>query len=206
MVATTDPEPDDWQLVGLAQAGDEPAYAALIERHQGAINGFIFRSVCDIETSCELTQEVFIRAWFALERTRPQARFTTWLFQIAVNLCRDHAKSKNSRQARLTDSVVSIDKHGDEHTRELPSPMATPDRQAQWGETMDVLESEIARLPTNLRETFLLGVIEDHSHKEIAAMLKISAKAVETRIRRARQRLAERLQSLGVEVGQRSSG
>ncbi|MGC1480692.1 MAG: RNA polymerase sigma factor [Chthoniobacterales bacterium] len=198
MATTSDSaEPDDWRLAGLARNGDEDAYAALIERHHRAIHAFIYRHVGDAETVRELTQEVFVRAWFALDRARPRARFTTWLFQIAINLCRDHAKSKAARQARITDSTVHRTREGGEEEREFPASAASPDRAVQSSEALDFLESEIALLSVDLREAFLLGAVDGWPHKEIGAALGISPKAVETRIRRARQTLSERLTKLG---------
>ena len=199
MAPTSDSaEPDNWHLASQARGGDEDAYARLIERHQGAIHAFIYRHVADIETARDLTQEVFVRAWFALDRVRPRAKFTTWLFQIAINLCRDHAKSKATRQAHRTDPMIQTAAEGDERDRELPDWSAVPDRAAQASETVAALESEIARLSLELREAFLLGAVEGWPHKEISAVLGISAKAVETRIHRARQTLQKRLASRGI--------
>lgn len=198
MAGTIDPEgPDDWRLATLAQGGDEDAYAVLVERHQHSIHAFVFRHISDQEVAADLTQEVFIRAWFALERVLPKAKFTTWLFQIAINLCRDHAKSKAARRDRVTDSMIRLDGEGVESAREFPDPSARPDQQAEWSETMDALDSEIAHLPIELREAFLLGAVQKLPQKEVAIMLGLSPKAVEVRIYRARQRLTERLVARG---------
>lgn len=182
---------DDWELARHASCGDEVAYARLISRHQGPIHSFIFRSVGDEETARDLAQEVFVKAWFALARARENARFTTWLFQIAVNLCRDHVKSKTSRQSRLTRSFI-----WDE--REFPHPDPAPDRQAELSENLRALESEIRNLPGDLRAALLLGVVEGLPYKEAAKILGVSAKAVEVRIYRARRILTERLTAQGI--------
>ena len=134
MAPTSDSaEPDDWRLVCLARNGDEDAYATLIGRHQRPIHAFIHRHIGDAETARELTQEVFVRAWFALDRARPRAKFTTWLFQIAINLCRDQVKSRAARQARMTDSTVYETDAGDRDERELPDSGASPDSRGSIG-------------------------------------------------------------------------
>jgi RNA polymerase sigma-70 factor (ECF subfamily) len=191
-------EPTDWELAHRAKSGDEAAYAALITRHQTSIHSFIFRSVSDDETAKDLTQEVFVKAWFALSRVREQARFTTWLFQIAVNLCRDHAKSKAARQSRLTHSFVrdKDDKTSDE--REFPHPAPSPDHHAELSENLRALDAEMGRLPDDLRSALLLGIIEGLSHKAVARILGVSTKAVEVRIYRARRILTERLSAQGI--------
>jgi RNA polymerase sigma factor (sigma-70 family) len=194
-------EPTDWELAHRAKSGDEAAYAMLISRHQAAIHNFIFRSAGDVETARELTQEVFVKAWFALRRVREQARFTTWLFQIAVNLCRDHAKSRSSRNARRTESISRDDRDNRSEDREFASTSATPDREALQREFLAALEAEIQALPAELRSAFILGVVEHRSHKEVATILRLTAKAVEVRIYRARRLLGERLKRLGIEHG-----
>lgn len=198
MVPTTDPaDPDDWHLVTLARNGDEKAFAVLVERYQHPVYAFIFRYVSNEESARDLAQEVFVRAWFALDRVRPKARFTTWLFKIAINLCRDHVRSRAVRQARMTDSLVKITEEG---TREstLPDPGASPDQDVHSAEIMAAVDREVALLPEKLREAFILGLVEGYPHKEIAAMLGVSAKTVETRIYRARGILAQRLAQTGL--------
>lgn len=188
----------DWDLARLAAGGDEQAYAVLIGRHQNPIHAFIFRSVGDEETAKDLTQEVFLKAWFALNRVRERARFTTWLSQIAVNLCRDHAKSKTARNAHVTYSLTRDRDDADGEERDFPHPDVSPDRQAQFHETMESLNRAIHCLPVDLREAFLLGAVDHLPHKEVSTILGISSKAVEVRIYRARRILVERLAREGI--------
>ena len=194
-------DPDDWVFARRAAQGDEHAYSALIERYQGPVHGFVFRSVGEQETAKDLTQEVFVKAWFALGRVKERARFSTWLFQIAANLCRDHAKSKVTRNARMTNPILREREDGYTEERDFPHPGLAPDNQAQMNETMASLHREIAALPVELREAFILGVIDQLPHKEIATILGISPKAVEVRVYRARKTLAERLASEGYVAG-----
>ncbi len=188
---------DDWALARRAAGGDETAYAVLIERHQGPIHGYIFRSVGDVETARELTQEVFVKAWFALGRVQERARFSTWLFQIAANLCRDHAKSKATRNARMTNPMVRERDDGSTEERDFPHPGMSPSEQALMNETMKALDRAIVALPVELREVFILGAIDQLPHKEISSILGISPKAVEVRIYRARKILSEQLAGEG---------
>lgn len=189
---------DDWALARRAAGGDEAAYAALIERHQGPIHGFIFRSAGDVETARDLTQEVFVKAWFALGRIQERARFSTWLFQIAANLCRDHAKSKATRNARMTIPMAREKDDGGTGEREFPHPGLSPDSQAGMNETMSALQSAVTALPVELREAFILGAIDQLPHKEISSILGISPKAAEVRIYRARKILTEELARQGI--------
>lgn len=189
---------EDWALVRRAAGGDESAYAVLIERHQGPIHGFVFRSVGDVETTKDLTQEVFVKAWFALGRVQERARFSTWLFQIAANLCRDHAKSKANRNARMTNAMAREKDDGSTAEMDFAHPGLAPDSQAQMNEIMGALHRAIAALPDELREVFILGAVDQLPHKEISSILNISPKAVEVRIYRARKILSEQLASAGI--------
>ncbi|MEI6493299.1 MAG: RNA polymerase sigma factor [Verrucomicrobiota bacterium] len=192
---------EDWDLARRAAGGDEAAYAVLIGRYQGPVHGFVFRSVADVETAKDLTQEVFVKAWFALGRVQERARFSTWLFQIAANLCRDHAKSKAARNSRMTNSMVRERDDGSTEERDFVHPGLPPDEQAQTNETIVALHRAIAALPVDLREAFILGAIDQLPHKESSSILGISPKAVEVRIYRARKALAERLSSEGFDAG-----
>ena len=141
---------------------------------------------------------MFVKAWFALGRVQERARFSTWLFQIAANLCRDHAKSKATRNARMTNSLAREKQDGVTEERDFPHPGLSPDSQAQMNEMMGALHRAIAALPVELREVFILGAIDQLPHKEISSILGISPKAAEVRIYRARKILAEQLAGEGI--------
>jgi len=198
-------DPPDWELAERAKSGDESAYELLILRYQAPIHSFIFRSVSDDETARDLSQEVFVKAWFALDRVKAKARFSTWLFQIAVNLCRDHAKSKATRNARKTDSIFRQPSDDYPEEREFASAQPSPAEHAESKEAIAALESEIQALPEELRLPFVLGAVEHQPYKEVAAILGLSDKAVEVRIYRARQQLCERLTRLGFGFGKNAS-
>lgn len=189
---------NDWELAKRAATGDEDAYASLISRYQSPIHSFIFRSVGNTETARDLTQEVFIKAWFGLARIQKKnARFSSWLFQIAINLCRDYSKSKATRQSYQTSSLSSSSSET-KNDWDLPHPAPPPDRQSELSEDAATLNKAIQNLPTDLRSAFILGIIENLPYKEVADILRISPKAVETRIYRARKSLVQQLTVLGV--------
>lgn len=182
-MAENDP---DLQLVLSLQNGDDSALDQLIERHQEPIFGFIYRHVLNEADARELTQEVFVRAYFGIGKFRPQAKFTTWLYQIALNLCRDHARSRGARQAARTNSLSEDQPH-----REFASDDRTPSEQAAIDEKMEALQRGLAELPHKLRTALVMTVFEQRSHKECAELLKTTAKSIEKRVYRARHILAE---------------
>lgn len=181
MMAPGDP---DLELVRSAQGGDERAFDALMTRHRQTIFALARRSVGDEAAAHDVTQEVFVRAWFALPRFKPDAKFSTWLHRIAINLCRDLARSAERHRAAVT---TSLDGDGREHASLLPSPAD----EAQDRECAGLLEQGIAALPVKLREAFVLAVMEQHPHEHCAQILDTTAKAVENRVRRARRLLEQ---------------
>ncbi len=189
---------EDWDLVERARHGEEAAYGDLIARYQNPIYSFIFRSVGQEGTARDLAQETFVRAWFALPKLKPGGKFSTWLFQVALNLCRDHLKSKVARQGQITETLAG---ERPDNERELADSGLAPDECAERAEAVAELEAEIRDLPNALREPFVLGAVEGYSHEEIGKTLDISPKSVETRIYRARKFLMERVAKIRGEKG-----
>lgn len=191
-------EPDpDLDLVVALQGGDDTALDELIERHQEPIFGFIYRHVFNEADARELTQEVFVRAYFGVAKFRPDAKFATWLYRIALNLCRDHARSRRTRQAAVTDSLSIESPQGLVAEREIVSDGRTPSEQALIDEKMVALRRGLASLPHKLRTALIMTAVEQRSHKECAEVLNTTAKSVEKRIYRARRILSEWMTGAG---------
>lgn len=185
----TSPNDPDLALVRALQSGNEGALNELIRKYEGQLFRLILRFSGDAETARDLLQETFVRVYFQIHRFKPRARFVSWLYAIATNLCRDHARSKRYRQSHLTDSLDARDAPHDLAARE-PDPAAF----AESREGLAALENAIAQLPHDLRVALLLFSIEGHSQIECAELLGISPKAVETRVYRARRILENALQ------------
>jgi len=188
----------DLALVQAVQQGDEPAFSKLMERHQEAVHRFIYRYVHNESDAEELAQETFVRALLKIGTFHPRARFATWLFQIAVNLCRDHARSRAWRNALRTFSISaprsSVESNRGATDTDLRSPGASPDENAIQREELEALGSAVQSLPHNLRAALVLTAIEGHSQAEVAEMMGTTAKGVETRVSRARSLLAKQLE------------
>ena len=192
-MAETDP---DLELVTALQAGEDSALDELIERYRQPIFGFIYRHVLNEADARELTQEVFVRLYFGIAKFRPKAKFTTWLYRIALNLCCDHARSKRTRQAAITESLSA--EAGERFPRhDIASGSPTPAGEALINEKLEALERGIASLPQDLRMPLIMTALEQRSHRESAEVLKITPKAVEMRVYRARRQLCEWMAKAG---------
>ena len=177
----------DGELATLAVAGGDVAFSELLRRHRSHVYRLIAGNVADADEALDLTQETFVSAHRALRRSDPVRPMRAWLAAIAINKCRDWGRRRAVRRfltfARPIDEVAeAVPAGGPAHD------VAVADRQE-----LERLRREIAELPASLREPLVLHTLEGMSQAETATVLSITEKAVETRLRRARIKLAERL-------------
>jgi RNA polymerase sigma-70 factor (ECF subfamily) len=184
MPPTTD---DDAVLMQRLAAGEDLALNELMSRWRERVAAFLLRMVGSHATALDLTQETFVRLYTSRHRYLPTAAFSTYLFHIAANLARSHARWKGRHP------TVPLEDEQGRIVHEPLDPQLPPDEAAALHEKTAMVNVAIAALPTDLREALLLFTVEDMSHAEIAATLGCTAKAVEVRIYRARQALKESL-------------
>ena len=177
----------DASLAVAARQGDQAAFAALMRRHKGWLYQFIRRYVADRDDAYDVLQESFVSAWGALSRFDPERPFEAWLRRIALNKCRDRARRNAVRRAALR--VFGFGESGT--TAEITAPLA--DAPATVDNALRRLELAIGKLPRQLKEPLVLTMLEGLSHKDAGALLGINAKAVETRVYRAKRQLAAML-------------
>lgn len=170
--------------VTAAAAGNDDAFVRLVERHQEKVFRFCCQWLPNAEDAREATQDTFVRAYLAMERYRKQGRFSTWLFQIALNQCRDRLKSKAGSQSRRTDSLAREGKGDD-----LICPAPAPDEAVALSGDQERLGEAIEKLPMKLRAVVIICGIEGMSQETCAEILNISVRAVEGRFYRARRQL-----------------
>ncbi len=177
----------DGDLAGRSVAGDDGAFAEIMRRHRQRIYRLIRASVADADEALDLVQETFISAHAALRRFDRDRPMAAWLARIAINKCRDWGRRRAVR--RLFGLYTPVEDIADLHADDRPLQDAEVASQAE----LTRLSRAIAELPASQREPLVLCSIDGLSQAEAASILSISEKAVETRIRRARIRLAELL-------------
>jgi RNA polymerase sigma factor CnrH len=178
-----DAEASDADLARRAAAGEEVAFTALMRRHKDRLYRLIRRHVGDADDAYDLLQESFVSAWGALARFDAERPFYVWLARIALNKCRDRGRRLFVR--RLLRGAAALDQ-----AHQVPDPVPTAETTAADREALARLDKAIARLPAGLKEPLILTVFDGLSQAEAADMLGVSVKSIETRIYRARQRLA----------------
>jgi RNA polymerase sigma-70 factor (ECF subfamily) len=190
------PEDPDLPAVQALQAGNDQALTPLMDRHQDGLFRFIYRQTSNEADALDLTMESFVRAYFNIGKFRPTARFKTWLYRIALNLCRDHLRSRAYRYSLQTDS---FDASGEESGGAFAVWFTddTPARRTGCNEELVALTNAINELPTDLKNAFVLRTLEDRPEAEAAELLGLSRKAVGARVNRARRLLLSKMSEMG---------
>ena len=183
---------EDRATVAAIRRGSTEAYREIVERHGDLVYSVLRRLVGDPDLADELAQETFVRAYESLDGFRGEARFRTWLVQIAVNLVRDRRRTQ-----RRSPVVVSLEQIR-ERSRSAVEPRddrATdePIRRISLREKTARLERELQRLPHEYREALLLKHVEGLPYDEIARITGDSIGCLKVRVHRARARLRQAL-------------
>ena len=196
-MASAADDPDLEHVLAL-QSGDEGALSELMRRHEEALFRFLYRYVLNAADAADLAQETFVRAYFKIHQFQPGAKFSVWLYRIALNLARDHARSRTTRQAGLTFELPGEGRQTPQKTDSVLADTVTPDPSGalENKEEMRALEAAIDTLPADLKQAFILTALEGRSQKDCGEILGTSPKAVETRVYRARKLLAGKLRHL----------
>jgi RNA polymerase sigma-70 factor (ECF subfamily) len=184
MSAAPDVSADDAALVEAAIAGDSAAFDALVTRHRRSVYQVCYRFVNHHEDAADLTQDTFVRAWKALGSFRGQARFSTWIYRIAVNVCLNRVSLKTQK----TD-VVDFDLVADQRT---PAPGAAIDA----AERQAMVRAAVRSLPPRQRAALILRTYHELSHQEVADIVGTSVGAVKANVFHALANLKKRLEPL----------
>jgi RNA polymerase sigma-70 factor (ECF subfamily) len=183
------------------KSGDARAFSTLMGRHRLAVYNFILRYTGQKQRAEDLLQETWLKVVRGSGDYQPKAKFTTWVYTIARNLCVDSARKESYRQ---TDS---LDGPAQAHDAEGPSlgegvadaGAANPDRGAYNASLRPRLELALSSLPEEQREVFLLREYSGVSFKEIAEVTGVNENTVKSRMRYALEGLKKQLMAMGVD-------
>ena len=168
-------------------AGHEAALNDLMERHGERLFHYLIRSLQNEDEAADLAQETFVRVYQNCAKFDKQQKFSTWLYAIASNLVRDRYRWRKRHPQVSLDAENEAT--GNDFRESLPDQKPSPSETIQVEERAEVVRRAIAALPDELRIPLILAEYEDRSQAEIGEILGCTAKAVETRIYRARHQL-----------------
>jgi RNA polymerase sigma-70 factor (ECF subfamily) len=182
----------DEDLVEAFQGGDTAVFDILVQRWDRKIQGAIYRFVGASEDARDLCQEAFLRAYRGLRTFKKDARFSSWLYQIALNVCRDRLRR---RRGRTVVSLDELDENGQE-AAVLPGP--SPLELAEARDISDRVARAVASLADEQREVIVLKEYEGLTFAEIAEVLGVPLSTVKTRLYRGLVQLRQRLEHEGI--------
>ena len=184
------------------KAGDARAFETLVRKHRTPVFNFILRFTGHRARAEDVLQETWLKVVRSAREYEAKAKFTTWLFTIARNLCVDSARKESYRQASSLEAPMGNGAGGEEGRtlgEALPDGGATPERGAYNARLRPLIERALAGLPEEQREVFVLREYSGIAFKEIAEVTGVSENTVKSRMRYALEGLRRRLAELGVD-------
>jgi len=182
----------DAVLMLRVKRGDRAAFAELVDKYKQPVMNFIFRSLRDEAEAEDLAQNVFLQVYKSRSRYKQTAKFSTWLFTIARNLCLNELRRRSRHPAESLEETHSENEDQPLRQFEDKSHVAAPDKLLH-GELAQKIEEALGELPENQRSAILLCRQEDLSYEQIAKILRCSLSATKSLIHRGRETLKEKL-------------
>jgi len=184
----------DEALMIRYQRGDGSAFAQLVRRHQTALYNFAFRQLGTTQLAEDVVQDAFVRVVQNAADFKHEARFTTWLYTIARNLCIDQMRKRALRRHPSLDEPRTADE-GDGPTlgEQTADGTVNVERDAGGSEIKQRIAKAVEALPDDQREVFLMRELGNLPFKEIAEITGVPENTVKSRMRYALERLQEAL-------------
>jgi RNA polymerase sigma-70 factor (ECF subfamily) len=184
--------PTDEELVAAFQAGDATAFDQLVRRWDRRIHGAIYRVVGADEDARDLCQEAFLKAYRGLGTFKREARFSSWLYQIALNVCRDRMRRRRGRTAVSLEEIEGSAEGG------LRAPDPGPLEIALSRDLRRAVARAMEELTPEEREVIVLKEYQGLTFPEIAETLSVPLSTVKTRLYRGLGQLRHRLERQGI--------
>ncbi len=175
---------DDFSLIKQFIDGDESVFSELLKRHKEKVRNIIYITLSNTDGVDDIAQEVFITVYRHLKSFRFESQFTTWLYRITINKCKDHLRKKNIRS-------IFLPLKDDEPVFESIN---------EDTDIKHIVLNAIATLPDKLRIPLVLKDLEGFSYQEIADTMECEIGTVKSRIFRAREALKKILKPLEKEL------
>lgn len=177
---------DDFSLIKRFIDGDETIFSELVKRHKEKVRNIIYLTLSNTDSVDDIAQEVFITVYRHLNNFRFESQFTTWLYRITINKCKDHLRKKSIRKIFLP------------LTAEESEPVFESINEDT--DIKHIVRNAIATLPDKLRIPLVLKDLEGFSYQEIADTMDCEIGTVKSRIFRAREALKNILKPIEKEL------
>jgi RNA polymerase sigma-70 factor (ECF subfamily) len=180
-----DPD-DDFLIIKKFIGGDNSSFQILVKKHREKVRNIVYLTMSSSNMVDDITQEVFITIYRKLKFFRFESQFTTWLYRITVNKCKDYLRKMNVRK------IFTPIKDNED--------FAFTESSLEEDDISKIVMEAVSKLPVKLRMPLLLKDIEGFSYQEIAETLECEMGTVKSRIFRAREKLKTILQPMEKEL------
>jgi RNA polymerase sigma-70 factor (ECF subfamily) len=180
----------DNELVAAYLSGDTSCFRRLVERYQGRMVNFLYRSIGDRERAEDLAQEVFIRVYKHLHRFDQDKKFSTWIYTIASNLAKNELRNR-SRNPLVLFQALTSQWEDDHRPLQFEDSSYRPDDLFRKRQLQELVQRAVEDLPEHHKAVFVLREIEGKSYEEISDITATNLGTVKSRLNRARHNFAE---------------
>ena len=184
-------EETEAQFVARLVARDESAFNELVRVYERRVFALVFRMLGRRDEAEDLAQEVFVQVFKAIDQFRGDSKLSTWIYRIAVNLCKNRSKYLSRRHAGEQDDIDAMADRAPLTAAKGVSvgTISRPDELVEGMQLEQVVKRAIAQIDPEFREVLVLRDVEDLSYEEIAAVTGLPDGTVKSRIHRARAQL-----------------
>jgi RNA polymerase sigma-70 factor (ECF subfamily) len=182
---------EDYQLVSLCQGGDPDAFQPLVEKYQRKLLNMAYRIIGDYEVACESVQDAFLSAFKSIGKFRGEAKFSTWLYRIVINVSRNHLRQMRGRLRREGFSIDDCDHDKKGLFDDPPAQGFSVLEELERKEVQLKVRNCINALDAEYREVLVLRDLQELSYEEIRDILRIPDGTVKSRLFRARDALKD---------------
>ena len=187
------PDPDA-AFVRAVQAGDMAAFDHLVVKHKDKLFNMVYWLLGDYQEANDCAQEIFIKVFKSIKKFRFQSSFSTWLYRIAINTCKNRLKSSASRWKKRMVSLENPESSKqDNRSYEIQNGSPSPENSLEKKEQIMLIQKAVNALPREQNRVVVLRDIQGLSYQEIADITGLNLGTVKSRLARARMELRNRL-------------
>ncbi|HER24821.1 MAG TPA: sigma-70 family RNA polymerase sigma factor [Candidatus Atribacteria bacterium] len=183
---------DDLKIIEACLLGNRQIFSRLIDNYKNMVYNLAYRMCNNSQEAEDISQEAFLHTYQSLARFNPAYKFSTWLYQITLNIIRDRYKKKEIDYVSLD---IPIETDDSEFYHQPTDSSNNPEQIISQKENLRIIQQAIYSLPIKFREVIVLRHLQDLSYIEIANILKLPQGTVKIRLYRAREQLKKILKT-----------
>jgi RNA polymerase sigma-70 factor (ECF subfamily) len=194
----SEPDPDEQRFIDRLVARDERAFNELVELYGDRVYRLMLRMLGRKEEAEDMAQEVFVQVFKSVHQFRGDAKLGTWVYRVAVNLCKNRGKYLSRRHAGSEDELDALAERAPlaEAKGVTLADVSEPDQMVQGYQVEAIVRRCILELDADFREVLVLRDVEDLSYDEIGEITGLAEGTVKSRLHRARSTLKEKVERL----------